>query len=75
MIIKGRYVGKIEYDFEVDLSKDGWCTPQEFKENFAGINTMIEMTLKETLFSDPPKGCEDKLTVTQQYLDMYEVEG
>lgn len=74
MIVKGRYVGLIEFDFEVDLDADVTATPEEFKENLNNLNDNILKELKPLLFENSDRIKSD-VKLTQQYLDVYETEG
>lgn len=71
MIVKGRYVGTIEFDFEVDLDEVGNVTPDEFRENLKTLNNSLQEELTP-LFVENSEYVHSKLTVTQNYLDVYE---
>ena len=73
MIVKGRYVGQIEFDFEVNLDGKGMATPEEFKENLKSLNDNILNELKP-LMEENSEDIKSTVCVTQQYLDWYEVE-
>lgn len=73
MIVKGRYVGQIEYNFMVDLDRYG-INFDEFRENMKGLNKRIQLELG-VIFNNSLDGVKDDLIVTQQYLDVHEVEG
>lgn len=64
MIAKGRYVGLIECDFEIDLGNEPFDLFQYMLKQ--SLNAEIERRLKEHVSSD--------MKVTQQYLDVYQVE-
>ena len=72
MIVEGKYVGLIEFDFRVDLSVAGTATPDDFKKNLADLddNILAELT---PLMVENTKDIQSTLTVTQQYLDVREV--
>lgn len=74
MSVKGKYVGTIVYDFEVDVEKIGNVTPNEYMANVRALN--LEELLRETLkpsFEDHSDGIDATIKVTTQFLDMYEV--
>lgn len=73
MIVKGRYVGLIELEFMVDLDAAGNATPEEFKENAKALNDNILAELKPLLFENTDS-VKSELKLTQQYLDVYEVQ-
>lgn len=64
MIAKGRYVGLIECDFEIDLGNEPFDLFQHILKH--SLNAEIERRLKDHVSSD--------MKVTQQYLDVYQVE-
>lgn len=72
MIVKGRYVGLIELDFMVNLDV-GNATFDEFKMNLNHLNSNIEQELKP-LIAENSNDIFSTLKVTQQYLDVYQVE-
>lgn len=73
MIVKGRYVGLTEFDFEVVLDKAGNATLEEFKANAEALNDNILAELKP-LLEENTGGVKSELKLTQQYLDVYEVQ-
>lgn len=73
MIVKGRYVGQIEFDFEANLDGKGMATPEKFKENLKLLNDNILNELKP-LMEENSEDIKSTVCVTQQYLDYYEVE-
>ena len=73
MIVKGRYIGQIEFDFEVNLDGKGMATPEEFKENLKSLNDNILNELKP-LMEENSENAKSTVRVTQQYFDCYEVE-
>lgn len=75
MITKGRYVGLIEFDFKIDLDAVGNATVDEFRENLMqSLNGNIQRQLNPLLMENTDH-VVSTLTVTQQYLDVYQVEG
>lgn len=73
MIVSGKYVGLIEFNFRVDLSAAGTATPEDFKKNLANMNDEILAELTP-LMVENTKDIQSTLTVTQQYLDVHEAE-
>ena len=71
MIAKGRYVGQIEFDFKVNLD-ESTATCDEFKMNLKCLNSNIEEALKP-LLAENSDNIFSTMVVTQQYLDVYEV--
>lgn len=75
MITKGRYVGLIEFDFKIALDAVGDATVDEFRENLMqSLNGNIQRQLNPLLMENTDH-VVSTLTVTQQYLDVYQVEG
>ena len=72
MIVKGRYVGLIEVDFKVILG-EGDYTFDEFRTNINQLNSNIENEL-EPLIAENSDDIFSTMKVTQQYLDVYQVE-
>ena len=74
MIAKGRYVGLIEFDFKIDLDAVGNATVDEFRENLMqSLNGNIQRQLNPLLM-EKTDHVVSTLKVTQQYLDVYQVE-
>lgn len=76
MSVKGKYVGTIEYNFEIDVEKVGNATPNESMANLRAVDweEVIRETLKPS-FEDHSDGIDATIKVTTQFLDMYEVTG
>lgn len=74
MIAKGRYVGLIEFDFKIALDAVGNATVDEFRENLMqSLNGNIQIQLNPLLMENT-NNVVSTLKVTQQYLDVYQVE-
>lgn len=74
MIAKGRYVGQIEFEFKIDLDAVGNATVDEFRENLKqSLNVDIQRQLNPLLMENTDH-VVSTLKVTQQYLNVYQVE-
>lgn len=73
-MIKGRYIGTIEYDFEMDVEKVGNTTMSEAIANMLAVDwdEYIFDLLKPTM-EDHNEGIDATVKVTQQYYDVYEM--
>lgn len=75
-MIRGKYVGTIEYNFDVDVEKVGNATPNEFMANMRALDweEIISGILKIS-FEEHRDGIDTTVKITTQFLDMYEVIG
>lgn len=75
MTIKGRYVGQIEIDVQIDTDKTAMESFQ-IKEYLSGVGDKIDSHIS-TLIEDKfgfSGAVKIKHKLTRQYFDMYEVE-
>lgn len=72
MIVKGRYVAQVEVDFEYDRRDLRQVPFPEVHDRLTGewIDKIVAEAIASIFHSGNPK-----ITVTKQYVDVYEVEG
>ena len=71
MRVKGRYVCKVEFDFDF-IHKKRYSPFAEMREQV--INGGLTDAIKDVLRSDVVDDIFGTVTVTQQYADLYEVQ-